>query len=179
LHPANPPILRPFANYTSFKIPRHSYCQIYPCRPRTDFVIFSYVQFAPVAYIVKLQIELIMADLISKVVRSGSAERVDDWYSSGNHTSNRTRPNGRSGAGPAMPQTGGFFAHSVRMNTNISGGRVDGVRDEDKAAGIVKTVTTVVKSDSSEDSGEEYQVNGKRLTGDFTAHKSGHTDSSA
>ncbi|KAH6667217.1 hypothetical protein B0J14DRAFT_439096, partial [Halenospora varia] len=51
---------------------------------------YDYVQFAPVAYIVKLHIELTMADLISKVVRSGSTERHADGYASGNHTSSRT-----------------------------------------------------------------------------------------
>ncbi|KAH7123145.1 hypothetical protein EDB81DRAFT_872694 [Dactylonectria macrodidyma] len=51
---------------------------------------YLYVQFAPLAYIIKLYIELLMANLISKVVRSGAAERGDGWYASSSHKSNPT-----------------------------------------------------------------------------------------
>ncbi|KAM5349556.1 hypothetical protein ACJ41O_006061 [Fusarium nematophilum] len=53
---------------------------------------YLYVQFAPLAYIVKLYIELLMANLISKVVRSGAAGRSGGWYenSSSGHKSNPT-----------------------------------------------------------------------------------------
>ena len=117
-----------------------------------------------------------MAVLISKVVRSSSAERVDDGYSSGHHTSNRRNVNRRNNPWPDMPQPDSVFPRSVRMDTNISGGRMDGQRDEDKGVGIVKTVTTVVKSDSDGESCEGYQVSTKRLTGDFTSHKSSSAD---
>ncbi|KAF9768575.1 hypothetical protein IL306_014093 [Fusarium sp. DS 682] len=43
---------------------------------------YLYVQFAPLAYIVKLYIELLMANLISKVVRSSSRSQGEGWYSS-------------------------------------------------------------------------------------------------
>ncbi|PVH90577.1 hypothetical protein DM02DRAFT_505914, partial [Periconia macrospinosa] len=48
---------------------------------------YDYVQFAPVAYIIKLHIELNMAVLISKVVRS-SSDRSGDWYSHEHNVSN-------------------------------------------------------------------------------------------
>ncbi|KAH7124668.1 hypothetical protein EDB81DRAFT_811421 [Dactylonectria macrodidyma] len=51
---------------------------------------YLYVQFAPLAYMIKLYIELLMASLISKVVRSGAAERGDGWYASSSHKSNPT-----------------------------------------------------------------------------------------
>jgi len=126
--------------------------------PMTDLNNFSYVQFAPVAYIVKLHIELTMAVLISKVVRSSSSERVDNGYSSGHHTSNRTNVN-RS-------------TNPYKLETNISGGRGGVPRDENKGAGIVKTVTTVVKRDSDEEICEGYQMSTKSLTEDFPSYNS-------
>ncbi|CZR67123.1 uncharacterized protein PAC_17022 [Phialocephala subalpina] len=136
---------------------------------------YDYVQFAPVAYIVKLYIELTMADLISKVVRSGSAQRGDEWYSGGNHTSSRTHPKPTT-----ITQPDSFANGSAMMDTNISAGRVDRHRDEDQGAGIMKTVTTVVQSDMSEGGGscEEYQVNTKRLTRDYSSTKSLNADDS-
>jgi hypothetical protein len=49
-----------------------------------------YVQFAPLAYVVKLYIELLMANLITKVVRSGAAGKGHGWYNSSGHKSNPT-----------------------------------------------------------------------------------------
>lgn len=113
-----------------------------------------------------------MAVLISKVVRSSSGERVDDRQSSANHTSNRTNVNRRTNPWQDTPQSDSVFPRAARMDTNICGGSADGRRDEDKGEGIVMTVTTVVKSDSDQESCEGYQVSTKRLTGDFTSHKS-------
>jgi len=47
----------------------------------------SYIQFAPVAYIVKLNIELTMAELISKIVRSSQKPDIKDYS---NHLTNRS-----------------------------------------------------------------------------------------
>jgi hypothetical protein len=84
------------------KFPRGtpSISSLFSDRDQSDY--FSYVQFAPVAYIVKLYIELTMAVLISKVVHSSSTERVDDMFSSGNVTSNRTVTNRRTNPWPDM-----------------------------------------------------------------------------
>jgi len=61
------------------------------------------------------------------------------------------------------------------MDTNIFSGKAEGVlgiQYEDRE-GIMKTVTTVVELDSSEDGcedgAEEYQVKARRLTGDFSS----------
>ncbi|KAM0425966.1 hypothetical protein ACHAPT_008905 [Fusarium lateritium] len=51
---------------------------------------YLYVQFAPVAYIIKLYIELLMASLISKVVRSSETGRGEGWYSNSRDKSNPT-----------------------------------------------------------------------------------------
>ncbi|KAH7050016.1 hypothetical protein B0J12DRAFT_753268 [Macrophomina phaseolina] len=123
---------------------------------------YYYVQFAPVAYIVKLYIELTMAVLISKVVRSSSsAERVDDWYSSGTRTANRTHLTSRTAAvAPPMPEQDDVFLGAVRMDTNISGRKSDDPiwptcdATQGQGHGIVKTVTTVVHSESGEEIGE-------------------------
>ena len=53
----------------------------------------SYVQFAPVAYIVKLHIELSNASLIAKVVRSGSKRPQVGMDASSSHKSH-SRPGG-------------------------------------------------------------------------------------
>lgn len=117
-----------------------------------------------------------MAVLISKVVRSSSVERVDDGYSSGNHTSNRTNVNRRTNPWPEAPQRDSVFPRSGQTETNISGGKADGIWEHDGEAGIVKTVTTVVKSDSDVESCEGYQLSTKNLTEDVTSFKSSSAD---
>ena len=93
-----------------------------------------------------------MAELISKVVRGGKAERGNnDWYSSGYARSNRTHLASRDTAGTRKPQAEAVFDHSAKTNTDISGGRMDGNQNEGHSVGIMKTVTTVVKSDSTEE----------------------------
>lgn len=117
-----------------------------------------------------------MAVLISKVVRSSSTERVDDRVSSGNVTSNHTMANRRSNP---WPQPDSEFPRTGRMDTKISGGDMDGLGREDKGAGIVKTVTTVVKSDSDQESCEGYQTSTRRLTVDHLSNKSSDADVSS
>ncbi|KAE9379565.1 hypothetical protein N431DRAFT_553735 [Stipitochalara longipes BDJ] len=119
---------------------------------------FDYVQFAPVAYIVKLHIELTMAVLISKVVRGNSSQRVDDGSSSGHHKSNRTKVKATT--------------DPYRLETTIYGGGVDGPEVENRESGIMKTVTTVVKSDSDEETCVGYQLSTKSLNEDFTSYNS-------
>ncbi|EKG09200.1 restless-like transposase [Macrophomina phaseolina MS6] len=98
-----------------------------------------------------------MAVLISKVVRSSSAERVDEWYSSGNNTANRTHLTNRTAVPPAtIPLEDDVFRGSARMDTNIEGKKSDDLiwsthyGDRDKRDGIVKTVMTVVRHESCE-----------------------------
>jgi hypothetical protein len=99
-----------------------------------------------------------MAILISKVVRGSSSERVDNGYSSGHNTSHRTNVNKST--------------NPYKLETNISGGRGGAPGDENKGAGIVKTVTTVVKRDSDEEICEGYQMSTKSLTEDFPSYNS-------
>jgi hypothetical protein len=108
-----------------------------------------------------------MAVLISKVVRSSSAERVDDEYSGGNHTSNPTNVNRRTTLAP------------WKTETNISGGMAKGVGDEDRGAGIMKTTMTVIKSDSDGESCEGYQLSTKTLTRDMASYRSSSADVSS
>jgi hypothetical protein len=117
-----------------------------------------------------------MAVLISKVVRSSSTERVDDMFSSGNVTSNHTVANKRTNPWPAMQQPDIEFPGIAGMDTKISGGIVDGLGGEDKGAGIMKTVTTVVKLDSDQESYEEYQMSTRRLTVDQLSNKSSNVE---
>src|ERR1700712_5336767 len=100
-----------------------------------------------------------MADLISKVVRSGSTERQQgEWYSNNTHMSNSNHPS-RSATKTMKSNTDGPYVGSTQIDTNIISGKTDGIHDGDQVAGIMKTVTTVVvKSDYSEDSGEEYEL---------------------
>ena len=116
-----------------------------------------------------------MAVLISKVVRSSSSKPVDR-QSSANHTANRTNAHRSINAWPDRGPPDNAYPHSGRVDTNISGGMMGGLQDEDKCAGIMKTVTTMVKSDSDVESCEGYQVSTKRLTGDFTLHNSSSGD---
>jgi len=89
---------------------------------------YDYIQFAPVAYIVKLNIELTMAELISKVVRG--AHRVDIKDSSVHCTANFS--GGTESADCYFPGSNG---HGVTMNTAV------GVSEEKyKGEGIMKTV---------------------------------------
>ncbi|KAH7111882.1 hypothetical protein B0J11DRAFT_191543 [Dendryphion nanum] len=69
---------------------------------------YDYVQFAPIAYIIKLHIELTMAALISKVVRS-SSDGAGKWYSHENRTPNGTHLTNRTATGAPMPQGDCFF----------------------------------------------------------------------
>lgn len=133
-------------------------------------VIFSYVQFAPVAYIVKLHIELIMADMISKVIRSGTTERVDDCYCSGNHAYKNTCKISTAAKSTA-PRSERVFTNSVRIDTNISGGRTDGAQEEIHYPGIIKAVT-VVHSQCNKDRSEGNQARVKHHTEDTSSIQS-------
>ncbi|KAF1809216.1 hypothetical protein P152DRAFT_442089 [Eremomyces bilateralis CBS 781.70] len=102
---------------------------------------YDYIQFAPVAYMAKLHIELTMSELISKIVRN--AHRVDMSNSDTDHVSGTplaTRTNGRS-----VRQQSQYFPGSVGIDTNITCGKME---DDMRSAeckpyhgdGIIKTV---------------------------------------
>jgi hypothetical protein len=109
------------------------------------------VQFAPVAYTVKLNIELTMAELISKVVRS--SQRVD-----GQDVSNPTVVGSdtatRNNDGNKMRDSRGYFPGSAEKaaevvytemaETHVQSPQVDLYSGE----GIMKTVTTRMKAEN-------------------------------
>jgi hypothetical protein len=95
------------------------------------------VQFAPVAYTVKLNIELSMADLISKVVRSSYRDH------SGNFDSNRSSDNTHTVSRPHS-----YFPGSAEKQVTARGYEEDEYsnktdREKYDGEGIVKTVTVM------------------------------------
>ncbi|KAH6976761.1 hypothetical protein EDB80DRAFT_593945 [Ilyonectria destructans] len=117
---------------------------------------YLYVQFAPVAYIAKLHIELLMAVLISKVVRSGAAGRGDGWYASSSHKSNPTNHvTSRvviSGS-PALPQSGNTFLSKLGKDVPAREGSSEiNLATYPSPHGITKTVETTVVVGNGEDS---------------------------
>ncbi|KAH7192805.1 uncharacterized protein B0J16DRAFT_380692 [Fusarium flagelliforme] len=112
-----------------------------------------YLSFHPVAYLLKLHIEMKMAELITKIVRSSGARGADDMYY---HSSNLT--NAR--ATTATPKTkekplGGIHgAMRGRNSTLIRGGDLgelessleSGRNGRDNLSGIVRTIETTVDS---------------------------------
>jgi hypothetical protein len=104
----------------------------------------SYIQYAPLAYITKLYIELIMARLISKVVRgSNTSGRDDDAYS---HSWNKSNPRNRGGH-----QASRF--PSEHNHTKYSGDtkRASGIMNKIHNLGSGKhgTTTTITREGSS------------------------------
>ncbi|CAI6091137.1 unnamed protein product, partial [Clonostachys chloroleuca] len=77
----------------------------------------KYVQFAPLVYIVKLYIELLMANLISKVARGGSRSQGEGWYSNSRDKSNPTNYRLTSrvivSSGPVVPGRGNTILNSL------------------------------------------------------------------
>ncbi|KAJ3549087.1 hypothetical protein NM208_g687 [Fusarium decemcellulare] len=112
---------------------------------------YLYVQFAPVAYIIKLHIELLMANLISKVVRSSTSSR-GDWYSSSrsnptNYVTSRVHVT--SGA---MPRPGSNLFSKLGKDAPQRKPSSDGseiaLAPCAEPQGITKTVETMVRVDS-------------------------------
>ncbi|KAF4342149.1 hypothetical protein FBEOM_3882 [Fusarium beomiforme] len=121
---------------------------------------YLYVQFAPLAYIVKLYIELLMANLISKVVRSSSRNQ-EGWYSSSRSKSNlnygvtsRVVVSSR----PPVPTRGSNMLNLARKSRdqeneeNPNGSQIH-LATFPEPHGITKTVeTTVVVGDADSES---------------------------
>ena len=102
---------------------------------RCDADFCSYIQFHPLVYLLKLHIEMNMADLIGKVVRAGN----NDPRNGGNDYSSRSRTTGTSRA------HGGRFGNtlaSAHHRTHIELGEDDEyeLREREKIDGIKKTV---------------------------------------
>jgi len=122
----------------------------------------SYVQFAPVAYIIKLNIELTMAVLISKVVRSSGNDGRDGYSSSHHFSGLRTHQGTRT----VNSNHDRDLPGAMKMNTLVSGPTLNGSADEHEhqGPGIMRTVVTSVKMEDDDGSTEELVANPKRLT---------------
>ncbi|KAM6513713.1 hypothetical protein FALCPG4_016084 [Fusarium falciforme] len=120
---------------------------------------YLYVQFAPLAYIVKLYIELLMANLISKVVRSGARGGGEAWYSSSKDKSNPTNYGLTSrvvvSSSPAVPKPGNTMMSRLGKEPPVregSNGSEVHLATYPEPHGITKTVeTTVVVDDDHSD----------------------------
>ncbi|KAH7004129.1 hypothetical protein EDB82DRAFT_532494 [Fusarium venenatum] len=115
-----------------------------------------YLSFHPVAYLLKLQIEMKMAELITKIVRSSGTRSSDEMY---HHSSNMTHVNQRqmtstAKAKPDGPLTGAQGAMRGRNTTLIEGGDLGEFESSletarsgrDNLSGIVRTIETTVDS---------------------------------
>ncbi|EXL65882.1 hypothetical protein FOPG_17918 [Fusarium oxysporum f. sp. conglutinans race 2 54008] len=117
---------------------------------------YLYVQFAPLAYIVKLYIELLMANLISKVVRSGAAGRGDGYRGSSSHKSNPTNyitSRVVVSGSHAMPKSGNTILSKLgkdeRLGQGSSGPEIH-LATYPGSHGITKTVETTVAVDDDD-----------------------------
>jgi hypothetical protein len=118
-----------------------------PCR---------YVQFAPLAYIVKLYIELTMAVLISKVVRSGSTcndgLQASSSYKTGTDLNHGTSRVVISGGCTSQNPAHTFHrpGKDVEARGGSSGSQTPLATSPDEQ-GIMKTVETMVLVEGPED----------------------------
>ncbi|PQE21185.1 hypothetical protein CJF31_00010859 [Rutstroemia sp. NJR-2017a BVV2] len=104
-----------------------------------------YVQFHPLAYIVKLNIELSMADLISKVVRR--KDPINGGYSNSRSTElashlHHQHFDAGEGDGTTSAQIAHIYANNDGFNDYLKGDTAGQADDR----GIMKTVVTVVES---------------------------------
>ncbi|UNI22276.1 hypothetical protein JDV02_008178 [Purpureocillium takamizusanense] len=119
---------------------------------------YLYVQFSPVAYIVKLYIELTMATLIAKIVRSSTNDRVVGFnnQSSGayrkSHGHYTTFPGPGSNSGTLAEGDDRNFGHEVEINKGSSGSDIH-LSPYSGDDGILKTVTTVVVTEHDKEQG--------------------------
>ncbi|KAF5257557.1 hypothetical protein FOXYS1_11911 [Fusarium oxysporum] len=118
---------------------------------------YLYVQFAPLAYIVKLYIELLMANLISKVVRSGADGQGDGYRGSSRHKSGPTNyitSRVVVSGSHAMPKSGNTILSKLgkdeRLGQGSSGSEIH-LATYPGPHGITKTVETTVAVDDGDD----------------------------
>ncbi|KAG5794569.1 hypothetical protein H9Q69_006385 [Fusarium xylarioides] len=112
---------------------------------------FVYIQFHPLVYLLKLHIEMNMADLIGKVVRAGNNDnRGGHDYSSRSRTTGTSRPHGT--------RFGQTLA-SAHHRTHIELGEEDEyeLKEREKIEGIKKTVVTqIVHQGQQQDDDSEF-----------------------
>ncbi|KAF4470625.1 hypothetical protein FALBO_2470 [Fusarium albosuccineum] len=96
---------------------------------------FVYVQFHPLVYLLKLHIEMNMADLIGKVVRASNNQDSHDY-------SSRSRPTGKTGTRTHGP--GRFGATLTRTHIELGEEDEMELKERENIEGIKKTVVTEV-----------------------------------
>ena len=140
---------------------------------------FVYMQFHPVAYIVKLNIEMTMANLISKVARVSNSTGTHSSRGQASHSHSAGRSAMHTGSIPferelkPMPQRASvsFAFQSARDNQEGDTNRFDdGTKrihfsspsvDNTPEGGIMKTTTTIITSQAVEGpSGENSSMSG-------------------
>lgn len=116
-----------------------------------------YLQFHPVAYLLKLQIEMVMADLITKIVRASGAN--GDYYSGSGDKSKG--PIGSTAGRKTNPSTKAQNLTFVEQHTTQIGvgdrdsdfeiSQTNGRGSPQPSTGIRKTVETVINSEPRQD----------------------------
>ncbi|KAH7260159.1 hypothetical protein FSOLCH5_009491 [Fusarium solani] len=96
---------------------------------------FVYVQFHPLVYLLKLHIEMNMADLIGKVVRASNNQDSNDY-------SSRSRTTGKSGSRPT--HAGRFGATLTRTHIELGEEDEMELKERQNLEGIKKTVVTEI-----------------------------------
>lgn len=96
---------------------------------------FVYVQFHPLVYLLKLHIEMNMADLIGKVVRASNNQDSNDY-------SSRSRTTGKSGSRPT--HAGRFGATLTRTHIELGEEDEMELKERENLEGIKKTVVTEI-----------------------------------
>ncbi|KAJ6442351.1 hypothetical protein O9K51_05909 [Purpureocillium lavendulum] len=120
---------------------------------------YLYVQFAPVAYMVKLYIELTMASLIAKIVKSGTTDRNIGYVHNSSNLRRKSHGNYTTFPGPgsnsgtlAEDSEDRNFGNAVEINKTSSGSDVH-LAPYPADDGIMKTVTTVVVTEHDKEHG--------------------------
>lgn len=117
----------------------------------------SYVQFAPLAYISKLYIELVMARLISVVVRSTGNQAADEGTESGSW--GRSQPTVKGGGHSHNRDRSGHMMDKLSMNKSKpatvvregSSGSDIHLANYGEPQGITKMVETTVEREYEDD----------------------------
>ncbi|KAF4982473.1 hypothetical protein FZEAL_1898 [Fusarium zealandicum] len=129
---------------------------------------FVYIQFHPLVYLMKLHIEMNMADLIGKVVRASNVQNHE--YSSRSRT---------TGTGRQHPSRFGATLASAHHRTHIELGEEDEyeLKEREKLEGIKKTVVTqVVRSGANGDEEDGQMEPDERTISESSSTKHLHHD---
>jgi hypothetical protein len=109
-------------------------------------LLFSYIQFAPIAYTFKLHIELTMAELISKIVHT--ANRGNFGTTIGNNATSNTNIAGQTITLTSTQQIRSYYSAS-----DIESGKIHIITSDCKqyeCDGIMKTVTMMSMNDTDD-----------------------------